>query len=132
MTDQSMRRATKAVFHDMKPQVSTDKERTWITRGGNFAVCYSEVKAGAVLERKDNPEDDYNTTTTNTFGVGYGVGIAYWISRHWNFSMSVTNPLVSYSQSKRQIGPNMNAKSSDTTIGLVFSPGVFMMIHLYN
>lgn len=57
MTDQSMRRATKAVFHDMKPQVSTDKERTWITRGGNFAVCYSEVKAGAVLERKDNPEE---------------------------------------------------------------------------
>ena len=52
-----MRRATKAVFHEMPPQVSTDKERTWITRGGNFAVCYSEVKAGAVLERADNPQE---------------------------------------------------------------------------
>jgi hypothetical protein len=82
--------------------------------------------------RKDNPEDDYNTTTTNTFGIGYGVGIGYWLSRHWQFSMSVTNPLVSYDQTKRQIGPGMTSKSSDTTIALVFTPAVFMMIHLYN
>jgi len=52
-----MRRATQRVFHETPPQVSTDKERSWITRGGNFAVCYSEVKAGAVLERADNPQE---------------------------------------------------------------------------
>jgi hypothetical protein len=82
--------------------------------------------------RKDNPEDDYNTVTTNSFGIGYGLGIGYWLSHHWQFSMSVTNPLVSYDQSKRQIGPGMTSKSSDTTLGLVFSPAVFMMMHLYN
>jgi hypothetical protein len=82
--------------------------------------------------RKENPEDDYNTVTTNSFGVGYGLGIGYWLSHHWQFSMSVTNPLVSYDQSKRQIGPGMTTKSSDTTLGLVFTPAVFMMIHLYN
>jgi hypothetical protein len=43
----------------MSPQeVSADgKARTWITRGGNFAVCYSEVEPGAVLARDDNPEE---------------------------------------------------------------------------
>ena len=59
MTELSLRKASKSVFHDQRPQfVSADgKERTWITRGGNFAVCYSEVRDGAVLERADNPEE---------------------------------------------------------------------------
>lgn len=59
MTEPSARRATKAVFHDIEPQeVSPDgKARTWITRGGNFAVCYSEVEPGAVLARENDPEE---------------------------------------------------------------------------
>lgn len=59
MSELSARAATKAVFHDMDPQeVSPDgKAKTWITRGGNFAVCYSEVEPGAVLARDDNPEE---------------------------------------------------------------------------
>ncbi len=59
MTELSLRRSTKSVFHEQEPQyVSADgKERTWVTRGGNFAVCYSEVEAGAVLEREDNAEE---------------------------------------------------------------------------
>ena len=81
---------------------------------------------------KVNPDGDYNSVTTNQFAIGWGVGIGYWLSRHWQFSMSVTNPIVSYDQSKRQIGPNMTSKSSDTTLGLIFTPAVFMMIHLYN
>lgn len=52
-----MRQSSKAVFHDMKPQVEDDKSKTWITRGGNFAVCVSEVEPGAVLSRDDNPEE---------------------------------------------------------------------------
>lgn len=59
MSDLSLRKASKAVFNEMSPQeVSADgKARTWITRGGNFAVCLSEVEPGAVLERSDNPEE---------------------------------------------------------------------------
>lgn len=87
--------------------------------------------AGFTTDR-DNPEGDYNTRTTNSFGIGYGVAVAYWISRHWNFSMSVTNPILSYDQTKQQTGPSMSTKTGDTTIGLIFVPSVFMMIHLYN
>jgi hypothetical protein len=59
VSDQSARKATKSVFHAMEPQeISADGQaRTWITRGGNFAVCYSEVEPGAVLARDDNPEE---------------------------------------------------------------------------
>ena len=82
---------------------------------------------------KTNPEGDYNTRTVTSFDVGYGVAIAYWLSRHWNFSMSITNPIVSYDSTKQQTGPSgMSTKSGDTTIGLIFVPGVFAMIHLYN
>jgi Outer membrane protein beta-barrel domain len=82
---------------------------------------------------KSNPEGDYNATTSTSLSLGYGVGIAYWINRHWNFTMSVTNPLVEYRTTKVQAGvPGMTAKSSDTTIGIIFVPDVFMMFHLYN
>ena len=59
MTELSMRKATKAAFHEMEPQVvSPDgKAKTWITRGGNFAICVTEVEPGAVLERTNNPEE---------------------------------------------------------------------------
>lgn len=59
MSNLSSRLATKAVFADMAPQTTgaDGLSETWITRGGNFAVCVSEVKTGAVLELKDNPEE---------------------------------------------------------------------------
>lgn len=83
--------------------------------------------------RKVNPEGDFNTSTVNRFDLGYGVGVGYWINRHWNVSASVTNPLVSYEQTKMQAGgPGMSAKNSETTIGIIFVPSVFMMVHLYN
>jgi hypothetical protein len=82
---------------------------------------------------KNNPEGDYNTVTTNTFGIGWGVGIGYWLSRHWELSMSVTNPLVQYQSTKTGAGVSgMYDKSSTTTIGLIFLPQVVAMIHLYN
>lgn len=59
MSGISQRLASKSVFAEQEPQ-ETSKDglaKTWITRGGNFAVCVSEVKAGAVLSRDNNPEE---------------------------------------------------------------------------
>jgi hypothetical protein len=44
-------------FHKSEPQIVDEKAKTWITRGGNFAVVVSEVEPGAVLAREDNPEE---------------------------------------------------------------------------
>lgn len=57
MSDLTIRPPTKVVFHDIRPQQEGPGYRTWITRGGNFAVCVSEVEPGAVLERADEPEE---------------------------------------------------------------------------
>ena len=59
MSGVSKRAASKSVFREQEPQeISPDGlARTWVTRGGNFAVCVSEVKPGAVLARADNPEE---------------------------------------------------------------------------
>lgn len=43
--------STYARFHESEPQEQAPGQRTWLTRGQNFVVCYSEVEAGAVLER---------------------------------------------------------------------------------
>jgi outer membrane biosynthesis protein TonB len=92
-----------------------------------------EVLAGAgFLTDKLNPDGDFNTKTTTTFGIAWGLGIGYWISRHWQFSMSVVNPLIEYSIAKTQVGPDMSNKTTDTAVGLIFEPDVVMMIHLYN
>jgi len=59
MSDLSRRAASKSVFARQEPQETgmDGSSRTWITRGGNFAVCYSEVEPGAVLARRDHPEE---------------------------------------------------------------------------
>jgi hypothetical protein len=85
---------------------------------------FSNVKANGPM--------DFDTVTTNTFGIGWGVGIGYWLSRHWQLSMSVTNPLVQYESSKEQMGAGMSEKSSETSLGVIFVPQVTAMIHLYN
>lgn len=59
MTELSVRKSSKSVFPEQVPQfVSADgREKTWITRGGNFAICYSEVAPGAVIERRGDAEE---------------------------------------------------------------------------
>jgi hypothetical protein len=81
---------------------------------------------------KTNPDGDFNSTTVNSFGIGWGIGVGYWFSPHWQLSMNVLNDLVTYSSTKVQTGPDMSGTNSTTEIGVVFAPQVFMMLHLYN
>ncbi len=40
-----------AKFYETKPQIEDATASTWITRGQNFIIVFSEAKAGAVFER---------------------------------------------------------------------------------
>jgi hypothetical protein len=44
-------------FYAAAPQETGEGQRNWYTRGQNFVVCYSEVEAGAVLERKGQVDE---------------------------------------------------------------------------
>lgn len=49
--------STHARFYDSAPQEIGAGQRNWYVRGQNFVVCYSEVEAGAVFERTEQPDE---------------------------------------------------------------------------
>jgi hypothetical protein len=59
MTNTASRLASRSVFSEQSPQAlgADGLSKTWITRGGNMAVCVSRVEPGALLQRADNPEE---------------------------------------------------------------------------
>lgn len=79
-----------------------------------------------------DPTGDNNNRSITTFSLGYGLGIAYWISPHWNLSLAATNPLVTYVRTRQETGATTTTVNKTTTLGLVFDPQVALMIHLYN
>lgn len=46
-----------AKFYETEPQEHDDKGATWYARGQNFIIAYTDAKAGAVLSRKDQPDE---------------------------------------------------------------------------
>lgn len=84
---------------------------------------------------KVNPDGDFNSTTTTSFDLGWGVAVGWWFSPHWNLSFNVTNALFTYGSTKKEspgaMGP-IDTTTSTTEIGLIFHPTVFAMLHLYN
>lgn len=81
---------------------------------------------------KVNPEGNDNNTSSTSFGVGWGIACSYWLTQHWNFTLSATNPLISLSSTSEEQPAGMDIDSSSRTIGLTFDPVVSAMIHLYN
>jgi len=46
-----------AKFYEEPPQEEANGLRSWYARGRNFIIAYSEVPAGAVLERRGQPDE---------------------------------------------------------------------------
>jgi hypothetical protein len=58
MSTGALRAATHAKHYEQPPDMAEpDGTPSWITRARNFAVAVSNVKPGAVLERRDNPDE---------------------------------------------------------------------------
>ncbi len=81
--------------------------------------------------QKTNPDGDNNNTSDTTIGLSWGIGIGYWFTPHWNMSFTATNALISYTEHKQEIVGGEN-KTSTNSIGVVFSPQIGVMIHLFN
>jgi hypothetical protein len=90
------------------------------------------VGSVALSNRVTDPNGDNNTQTVTTFALGYGVAMAYWLSPHWNLSLTASNPLFSYTRTRQEMAVDLVTVNKSTTIGLVFDPQVALMIHLYN
>jgi hypothetical protein len=78
------------------------------------------------------PAGANNDRTITTVDVGYGVGLGYWFTPHWHLSLSASNPLLTYARTRQEMSADNVTVSSSTTIGLVFSPDVTLMLHLFD
>lgn len=90
------------------------------------------VGSAALSNRVIDPDGDNNTQTVTTLTFGYGIALAYWLSPHWNLSLTASNPLFSYTRTRQEMAVDLTTVNKTTTIGLVFDPQVTLMIHLYN
>ncbi len=81
---------------------------------------------------KDDPTGANNTKTTSDLDIGWGIGIGYWLSHHWQLSASATNPLIAYTKTSQDVSATATMSTSTTNIGLTFEPTITFMIHLYN
>jgi hypothetical protein len=79
----------------------------------------------------DTSASDVNKNTT-TFGVGYGIEVGFWISRHWLVTMTATNPIFTLAQTTNNMVGGMTTKDSTTSVGLIHDPTVALQIHLFN
>jgi hypothetical protein len=46
-----------AKFYETQPQIQSESESTWLVRGQNFVLAYSQVSPGAALERPAQPDE---------------------------------------------------------------------------
>lgn len=81
---------------------------------------------------RDNPDGPDNDTKTTTMTGSWGIGIGYWITRHWQVSFDATNPVFSYIDTSKQTSSTTAMKSSSTTFVIEIDPTIAIMIHLYN
>jgi len=90
------------------------------------------IGSASITSDTTDPNGDNNTRTVTTVAVGYGVALAYWLSPHWNLSLTATNPLISYARTRQEMTVDLVTVTKTTTIGLVFDPQIAVMIHLYD
>lgn len=95
-------------------------------------IDFELVGAALFDYHKVNPDGPDNDTSNTTFSVDWGLGMEYWITQHWNLSLTATNPLFEFQSQTVDTGPGMNTHTSTSTFGVVFDPDVFLLFHLYN
>lgn len=81
---------------------------------------------------KDSPPGGDMDKTTTTFDIGWGIGIGYWLSRHWQLSATATNPLLAFTKQSQETSATETTSTSSTSVGITFAPAISFMIHLYN
>ncbi|HEY4243431.1 MAG TPA: hypothetical protein VGM88_26645 [Kofleriaceae bacterium] len=84
----------------------------------------------SVDQTTQDPPGDENSTTLTNVQLGYGVAVEYWLSHHWNLSVTAANPILSIAKTHQDEGPAVTVDTT-TTIGLIWNPTVDVMVHLY-
>ena len=73
------------------------------------------------------PDTDSDRSTS--IALQWGLAVAWWISPHFEVSVTGTNPLLSYTSNSSTVANSMSTSTSD--IGLIFNPKIGAMLHIY-
>jgi hypothetical protein len=73
---------------------------------------------------------DMDTATTR-FEARYGMAVEFWISQHWQISMSALNTVFRTERVSEEMGAGTETVTTATTFGAIYDPVISAMIHLY-
>jgi hypothetical protein len=87
---------------------------------------------GTFLEHISTQPDgmDMDTATTR-FEARYGLSVEFWISQHWQISMSALNTVFRTERISEEQGPNTETVTTTTSFGAIYDPVISAMVHLY-
>ena len=87
---------------------------------------------GLFLENISTQPDamDMDTTTTR-FEARYGLAVEFWISQHWQISMSALNTIFRTERVAEQMGAGTETVTTTQTLGAIYDPVISAMVHLY-
>jgi len=86
----------------------------------------------ALAVQTTDPRGDHNTHTVTSVQASYGIALAYWVTPHWNLSLTALNPLIAASQDRQEVAVGGTMTTRTTTFGVIFEPQVIVMLHLYD
>jgi hypothetical protein len=80
--------------------------------------------------QKTNPEGDDNDTTTTTLFATWGLALEYWPKPRWGLSATALNPLLALSKTKQEMA-GADQTTTSLSIGAIWDPSIFAMLHMY-
>ena len=90
------------------------------------------MSGGAFVENVSTKPDamDMDKTTT-TFDLRYGMAVEFWVSQHWQISMSALNTIFRTERVSEEQGPATETVTTTSTFGAIYDPVISAMVHLY-
>lgn len=85
-----------------------------------------------VNQATTKPEASDMDVSTTTLSAAYGFAVTAWVNRHLQVSLSALNPIITSVKRDEEMGAGTSTVTTDQTIGLIFDPGVTVMLHLYH
>lgn len=77
------------------------------------------------------PDGDNMDTSTTRFEARYGMAVEFWISQHWQISMSALNTIFRTERVAEEQGPATETVTTTSTFGAIYDPVISAMVHLY-
>ena len=94
-------------------------------------VDLSLIGSAGIAIVSTDPDGDDNDRTTSGVTVGWGLALDYWLTSHWDISLTAGNPVFTTISETRELGAGMTTEQSSTTFGAIFDPTLAVMLHLY-